>query len=57
MRIIDNFIAANDWVIKTKHAIKDAKNTHQEAIKNAVAADVAYRALVKKREEIKNAAQ
>jgi len=55
--IIDNFIAANDWVIKTKHAIKDAKDLHKEAIKNAATADAAYRDLVKKREVMKNGSQ
>jgi hypothetical protein len=55
--IIDNFITTNDLVIKTKHAIKDAKAAHQNAVKNAALADIAYRDLVKKREEYKNAAQ
>lgn len=56
IKIIDNFIAANDLVITAKHAVASAKREHKEAIKEAFAADVAYRDLVKKRQELQDAA-
>ena len=57
IKIIDNFIAANDLVIKTKYEIRNAKAAYRDAVKNAELADVAYRNLVKNREALKNAAQ
>ena len=55
--IIDKFVTANLRVTQAKDLIKFGKAAHRDAIKDAALADAAYRELIKRREEIKNAAQ
>jgi hypothetical protein len=55
--IVDTLVTANLLVTLTKDAIKEARASHRAAIKSAAVAAIAYKELVKKREEIKNAAQ
>jgi hypothetical protein len=56
-KIVDKFVSANLWVTATKDAIKYAKADHREAIKEAALAEIAYRELLKRRMEARNAAQ